>query len=45
MPSNSMLLPQVRNSNGDAISGFGYATNWQNAGGQRTGQLVMRFNF
>jgi len=45
MPSNSMLLPQVRNSNGDAISGFGYASNWQNAGGQRTGQLVMRFNF
>jgi hypothetical protein len=45
LPYNSMLLPQVRDANGNAISGFGYASNWQNAGGQRTGQLVMRFNF
>ena len=45
MPSNSMLLPQVTDANGNATSGFGYATNWINAGGQRTGQLVMRFNF
>jgi hypothetical protein len=45
LPSNSMLLPQVTDANGNAKSGFGYSTNWQNAGGQRTGQLVMRFNF
>ena len=45
MPSNSMLLPQVTDANGNATSGFGYATNWMNTGGQRTGQMVMRFNF
>ncbi len=44
-PSNSMLLQQTTNAKGQAISGFGYTPNWINAGGQRTGQLVMRFNF
>jgi hypothetical protein len=45
MPFNTMLLPQVTDANGNATSGLGYSSNWQNAGGQRTGQLVMRFNF
>ncbi len=45
MPSNQMLLPQVTDANGNATSGFGYSSNWQNTAGQRTGQLVLRFNF
>jgi hypothetical protein len=44
-PDNFMNLPQTRDENGNAISGFGYASNWINGGGQRTGQLVARFNF
>ncbi len=45
VPSNSMVLPQTTDANGHATSGFGYTSNWINAAGQRTGQLVARFNF
>jgi hypothetical protein len=46
VPSNSMLLPKAYNpSTGLPSSGFGYTSNYINAGGQRTGQLVARFEF
>jgi hypothetical protein len=46
VPSNSMLLPKAYNpSTGLPSSGFGYTSNYINAGGQRTGQLVARFQF
>jgi hypothetical protein len=46
VPSNSMLLPKGYDPNsGLPSSGFGYTTNYINAGGQRTGQLVARFQF
>ena len=44
-PSNSMVLPPAYDPAGNLTSGFGYTTNWINTGGQRTGQLVARFNF
>jgi hypothetical protein len=43
-PSNQMLFPQTV-AGGAALAGFGYASNWIGTGGQRTGQLVGRFNF
>jgi len=43
-PSNQLVFPQTV-VNGAAVSGFGYASNWINTGGQRTGQLVARFHF
>lgn len=42
--SNNHTLPQVKNPDGTTAFGFGYI-NAIDAGGQRTGQLVMRFNF
>jgi hypothetical protein len=35
---------QTYDSNGNAVSGFGYI-NARDAGGQRTGQIVLRFTF
>jgi hypothetical protein len=43
-PSSSLVTPQVRKADGTTASGFGYV-NAINAGGQRTGQIVMRFSF
>jgi hypothetical protein len=45
-PSNSMLLPKGYDpTTGLPSSGFGYTSGYINAGGQRTGQLVLRFRF
>jgi hypothetical protein len=35
---------QVYDADGNAVSGFGYI-NARGAGGQRTGQIVLRFTF
>lgn len=45
VPSNSMLLPAAYDANGNLTSGFGSTSTYINAGGQRSGQLVARFNF
>ncbi len=42
--SDNAMAPQVRAANGNTQSGFGYI-NPLPAGGQRTGQLVARFQF
>jgi hypothetical protein len=44
-PFNQMVIPQITLPDGTAVAGFGYSENWINTGGQRTGQLVARFNF
>jgi hypothetical protein len=44
VPFNSMVLGQTV-VNGQAVSGFGYTPGYINAGGQRSGQIVARFNF
>ena len=44
VPSNTFTFPATY-VGGLPVSGFGYTSNWLNAGGQRTGQLVMRFSF
>jgi hypothetical protein len=43
-PFAQLYVPQIV-VNGAAVAGFGYASNWINTGGQRTGQLVARFSF
>jgi hypothetical protein len=46
IPSGTFnFIPPGYDANGNLSSGFGYASNWINAGGQRTGQLVVRLNF
>jgi hypothetical protein len=43
-PFNQMISPQTA-INGVAVGGFGYSYGFINAAGERTGQLVGRFNF
>jgi len=43
-PFNQLFVPQIR-VGGAAVAGFGYASNWINTMGARSGQLVARFNF
>jgi hypothetical protein len=43
-PFNQLFVPQIV-VGGSAVAGFGYASNWINTAGARTGQLVARFNF
>jgi hypothetical protein len=43
-PFSSLTLPQLTTPTGAAYSGFGYS-NAINAGGERTAQIVARFNF
>jgi hypothetical protein len=42
--SNNATIPQLRNANGTTYMDFSYI-NPIDAGGQRTSQIVMRFNF
>jgi len=45
-PSNTFSqFPPGYNPDGTLASGFGFSSGWINTGGQRTGQLVARFNF
>ncbi len=44
-PFNQLVFPQVKLPDGTAAAGFGYSEGFMNASGQRTGQLVARFNF
>ena len=44
-PFTQLVFPQTKLPDGTAVSGFGYSEGFVNAGGQRTGQLVARFNF
>ena len=44
-PFSQLYVPQTTSPSGAAVAGFGYASNWINTLGERTGQLVGRFSF